>query len=602
MRRSILAVALSATALLAAACSGDSRQLPTTPASIGGRSNLSTPSTVCNTADRDALRRGVTGSGPFSNAVRTQARQLQDALEAQCGTAGTPAGRIGAALNFLLRIAGSPQANLQTVAGTTQGWWYAGQMGTDRAAVWQYMTVILRYAGFSIDNTQAALGTDGRVAVCDNLSDCSVRPQDLNAGTYIYAGALPARTGGDSRYLISLAPVSCSELAQSTNLKVWPQCVRISAAPSELTDLKFVAGSQGARVEVCPAASVQNNADVQYLVTPPAANAQEPGRLGQKPSTPLAVRPNARGNLGLLCGAKVIEVAARAGTGFGERATYLASSLLSTAGREVFDFLAPRALGASHGGLGSMGGEEIDGYSVFGIVDPYVFQGTFDNDTPGFAPAVPFRNRGTWTVQTLTPGDIVVRAPQGPFTTNFVILDQRGGNSDPKAGIALLANFAAYGDPPRLAKEGTYQVSWKSLIASPRAGGMAFEVRNESDSVLARVVFRDDGSGQAGPIDFNGQLAVGRWQQNVLQSFVLTIDLSTATVGNRVRFSIGGTAAGTPTNFFSPTLAAQAATTVTMTRAGLVADGVDARRLWADDIITTRLPDPSTVVAPPVAP
>jgi hypothetical protein len=591
VRSSPLAVALIATALFLAACSDQAPQLPTASARVGAPSRLySSPSTACTRDDERTLRGGI--NDLFASSVRRRADDLRAALVTACGAGGTKAARVTAALNFAQEITGYSTGSPATDA---TGWWYAGSMTGTQDAVWQYLTLIFRYAGYTTDNVSRALASDGRVRVCDAQSDCLVKAMGNNAGVRTYAGALPANAGGDTRHLISLAPVSCGALEQSTNLKVWAQCVRISATPSDLSDFKFVVGSRGARVEVCPAYSVQGNVDVKYLVTPPTTSGEEPGRLGQKPNAPLRVRAGATGNLGLACGENVTQVATAGYMGFGERASRLAGAWFATAGRTAFEVLAPSAAGASHGGLGSMGGDLVDGFSDFGLVDPFVFQGTFDNDTPGTLPATPFRGRGSWTISRLTPGEIVVSAPQAPFASNFVVIDQRGGNADPKDGVKLLANFQAQGT--RLATQGTYQISWKALVVSPRAGGVAFVVRDEQQLEIARVVFGDADAGQSGPITFNGQ-RVGTWQQNVLQAYALTVDLSTTTPTDRVRFTIGGTAAGTSTNYLSTVLAGRGATLVALTQAGWEADGVDARRLWTDEIVAVRLPDASSVVSP----
>jgi hypothetical protein len=460
-------------------------------------------------------------------------------------------------------------------------WKQQGLVSASDVALWDYLTTLFRYTGFPLPNTAAALGAQGFIGVCDDATmpaaGCQLVAAAKTSGILIYKGAL----GG--RFLVTGAPTPCSPIRDATNLQAWGQCVEVSIDPKPGMSFAFqkdpiARPNGGAVVQTCVA-----EGSPHFLFEPDPVTEQKPGKLSQLSggSTRVSVRPAAPEVFSITPddvlegkGCTFAHVAQGASQGSGLLARFASNALA------VF---APKVAYAGHGGLGTLPGF-AEATSVFGPIDPYVFQGTFTGDVVGQQPGTPDRNRGSWSVVTLNPGDIVVRASLGDINSQLAVLNQQGGASSSKPGIQLVAQVATQSGQSSFATAGVYRVRWRSLVASSKPFGADMNVLDGTGRILATFTYANGTAAGSGPVLFNGApVANLTWAQNVSARYEITVDLDKRTVG----FGLQGEAPRVSGASYLNGAAADLA------RAGWQFRSQNAQTIGTDDFEILRLPDPA---------
>jgi hypothetical protein len=276
--------------------------------------------------------------------------------------------------------------------------------------------------------------------------------------------------------------------------------------------------------------------------------------------------------------AQTFASAASAPTGSFGAVTRVASGALAS----VAEFFGPRVAEAAHGGLGTLPGG-TNSLSLFGPIDPFLFQATFTNDVLGQQPGSPDRGRGSWLALTVNPGDIVVRASLGDIGSKLVVINQQGGVAPNKDGIQLLARVATQdATQPQFATTGTYRIRWRSLVATPKAFDANFNVLDSGSpsQVLARFTYANSAAAQGGPILFNGTPTGATWTQNEPQTFEITVNLD----DKLVSFGLQGAA---------PLVSSQpfAGPAIDLAKVGWQIKSQNAQTIGMDDVEIVRMPD-----------
>jgi hypothetical protein len=420
------------------------------------------------------------------------------------------------------------------------------------------------------------------VGVCDDTADCALISKLSTSGIKLFKGA----TGG-RRVLVYGAPASCGPASALTNLKLWGQCVDISADPkdgesfplSSPTDRSLAAP---AVVQTCIAEEIHHDPLAEYLYTAPVGGSK-PGRLGKLSdgTSRVSVQPPVAPFFAANCDkAQTFAAAASVPTGSFGAVTRVASGALAS----VAEFFGPRVAEAAHGGLGTLPGG-TNSLSLFGPIDPFVFQATFTGDAVGQRPIEDDRGRSKWAVVTLNPGEVLVQASLGDIASKLVVMNQQGGAASSKPGIQLIAPVAQQKDQPAYASAGVYRIRWRSLVATPKAFEANFVVLDSEQRILAQFTYANSSAAQGGPILFNGAPTGLTWVQNASQTFEITIDLDPKPDAKRVSFGVQGQAPvieGVP--YLNPNA-------VNLASAGWQIKSQNAQTIGMDDLEIVRVPD-----------
>lgn len=354
--------------------------------------------------------------------------------------------------------------------------------------------------------------------------------------------------------VFSIAPLAdCSGLTSQTNLDLIPLCFDLNVNPVTTFASPFV------DVEICPVEG-----------TPAAIMAR--GHLAHPKITELAVTPTATGGnniFGWSCSNALADAnGAEADGVFG---------MIRQLAQQTLQWLRPTAAYAIHGGLTG----KTDSFSPFGGVDPDIFLSTFTADAIGQPPGPP--EKGTWTVQSASPGSVLVQASLGDINSNLAVINQQGGNCTNCSGLYFIGTVKGSNAIP-IPENGTYLVSWRSVVSSPNVNYVPFIVRDADGDELFRLEYRSGSAAQTGPLTFDGAgLVVGSWARNISQFFEITVDL----VNNTASLSINGVpvSGAQAVPFVNP-----AATNIKTISVEIV--GNDVQTIGWDSVEIRRLPDP----------
>lgn len=313
-----------------------------------------------------------------------------------------------------------------------------------------------------------------------------------------------------SSHVFSIAPLAdCSTLSSQTNLDLIPLCFDLNVNPVVTT----FAGPDFVDIELCPVEG-----------TPAAIMGR--GHLAHPKINELALTPTSPGGndiFGFSCSNALTDANTPAPSGLFGALRQLAQRTLQ--------WLRPTAVYATHAGLTGKG----CCLSPWGTVDPDIFLATFTADAVSLPPGPP--EKGTWTIQSVSPGSVLVQASLGDVASNLAVINQQGGNCTNCGGLNFIGTV--HGAPP---ENGTYLVSWRSLVSSPNVNYVPFILRDLQGDELARLEYRSGGPAQTGPLTFNGTslvagLPAGTWARNISQLFEITVDL----VNNTASLSVNGT-------------------------------------------------------------
>jgi hypothetical protein len=235
---------------------------------------------------------------------------------------------------------------------------------------------------------------------------------------------------------------------------------------------------------------------------------------------------------------------------------------------KAYDYLRPQPLIADD--VGESG--SIGSFSLVGGILNVIFEDDF-NDPLTTPPDV----GDAWTVNATSPGYIQIQQGLGNLNDSVVVLSQAQGNCANCPVFTLLGTRANSTQSETI---GTYEVTWQSLQNKPNVKEAPFVILNSSGAEIARVAYSTESS--ANKIRFNGQ-EVGTWDQNVAQSFKVTVRLTQLNgVGSQtVTLSINDGA--------DTTLPAPNATS--FGQIGYVLTGIDAGIIAADNFRVIRVSD-----------
>jgi hypothetical protein len=525
--RSPVLPAASAALALAAACGDQPR--PTGPIASGAP-RAAALGASCSNTDATQLQQQITAL--FNASVRTDARTLERALERACPAGGTAA--TGAMLDYVAKILswrGAVDAKGQPLI--------TGQ----NPALWGYLTLLFKYTGYSLPNTEGALGDQGFVGICDDSrtepKDCLLVSKLKTSGVLIYDGALEKGVLGN-RFLVTGAPASCSAIGTRTNLKPYGQCVEVSVdpKPGKLESFEFapvIGRPAPAVVQTC----VAENAP-EYLYHDHDAPGGKQGKLGQYSAgaTQVFVRPPAPELFAVTPDDALAGKGCTFATTVVQGGPWQDNGIVRLA-RNALSFFAPREAFAGHGGLGTLPGY-ASATSRFGPIDPYVFYANFEQDVIGARPDEPLDGslRGAWQITPPPPGTVSVQRSLGDISDQLAVINQAGGNkADLITLIAKINPSTTPGKPYPF--DGTYSVGLDVVVASPRAFISPFVVRSSvgtGTKEIARFELRDGQNSQSGPITFTagGQtVTAGTWKQNTSQRIEFFVNFEAGEVSLR---------------------------------------------------------------------
>jgi hypothetical protein len=241
-----------------------------------------------------------------------------------------------------------------------------------------------------------------------------------------------------------------------------------------------------------------------------------------------------------------------------------------------FAWLAKKAFGvntayAVHGGLGGLGG----GLSPFGAVDRTVlFDAQHDETIPNF-PADP--EIGTWIDSVKSPGSITTAASLGDYQDTIIVLSQAGGNCTGKCGGLKLVGVMADSTAAQTgATYGKYEVGWVSVQTSSNIKSAPFVISDGNGKKIATLAYSTEQS--VNKLRYNGDV-IGAWAQNVHQTFLIRVNLDSATTSLYVNDSLRASNVG-----FQQTATA-------MRRFGAEFGGIDSGIMGWAKIFVRRLTD-----------
>lgn len=569
--RRIVAAALL---LLAVACGDQPRT--TTPRPPDERPSAALLTTSCQRADYDYLN---------DNVATVFAADLQRSVSATVRGLRQTCPDTGAMLDFVQQIVGWQNADLANEVTPVTG--YAVRLPAADGPTWDYLTRLFKYHKYSLPNTRLALGRQGFIRVCDDNAssdDCIAAAPAKTGGIRIYDGAL----GG--RYLVTGAPASCATVSTISNLKTWAQCLEISVDPKEGSTFDFLT-SPGAVVQTCIRSQVAN---AEYLWTG-AYTGSGPalGKVGRLAEVPTGAT---RAALLALAPAEeqpipTSETDCDAATSEGQLASlHRGSGLFGRALAGLGALFMPKVAYAGHGGLGTLPGF-TDGLSLFGPVDPFLFQATFEAQTAG-APltsgTLGDRDRGFWSISTDDPSAVTVQTGIGTQYTwpnKLLVINQAGGASGRKTGVRALAIPAQQTAQPQYAIHGLYRIRWTAIIGSNKAFDATYVVQDATGRRFATLVFGNGTSAGSGPLTFNG-VQVATWTQLTPVRYEILLDLD----NDKVRFGI--VQADGSTTYLTTLQNTPSPKGVELAAFGWVITGVDAQIIGTDEMEVVRLPDP----------
>jgi hypothetical protein len=311
--------------------------------------------------------------------------------------------------------------------------------------------------------------------------------------------------------LFSIAPLAdCSTLSSQTNLDLTPLCFDLHVNPVTAFVSPFV------DVEVCPVEG-----------TPAAIMGR--GHLAHPKIAELALLPSAGNNIfGWSCSNALADANTPEPGGV--------VGALRQFAQHTLQWLRPTAAYAGHGGLTA----KTDGFSSFGTADPDIFLATMTADAVNLPPGPP--EKGTWTIQTANPGSVLVKSSLGDINSNLLVINQQGGNCTNCGGLNVIGTVKG-SNAIATPENGTYLVSWRSVVSTPNVNYVPFVLRDADGDELARLEYRSGGAAQTGPLTFNGaSLVVGSWARNISQLFEITVDLVNNTAS--LSISINGVVVG----------------------------------------------------------
>lgn len=480
-----LAIALA----VLTACGDQPRPLPTTPP--GAPRLLLTGAPACQPGDAAYITSPTVIASLFAPSVAAQAQTRAGQVQATCP---------------------STVATLDYVAAIL-AWRQTGAVIGSDANLWTYLTRLFAFDGYALPNTAASLGPQGFVGLCDPAGCALVAPAKTS-GVKINPGALATRV------LVTGEPASCTPALQGTSLQLFPQCLRIEAAPIATQSLEL--GPAGAIVQLCMV-----EGSPSFLYTPSATTGIKPGRIWrQAPRTGrVEIRPPAQPFFAADCDPAIVASAARAR---GRLESLLdGHPLLARLAHAATDAFTPRSLYAGHGGLGTLPGSSTL-LSLFGPLDPFLFQATFSADVIGQPPAVPDRGRGSWTVVPTAYGSVTVQPSFADIPSKVAVLRQSAPIPFTASPIQLVAQMASQPGQVPFPTFGTYRIRWRSVVGSSRVFDAPLLVLDSRGRVLARFDYRVGPQSGSGSIRFDGQ-DVATWTQNVSQLFQITVDLTNRT-------------------------------------------------------------------------
>lgn len=535
MRQLGVVLAIGTGALLAYGCSESSSRAPTQP-----RADIA-PATVLPCDKTLATQITAQISVLFSSSVQKSVSSSWKTVQQTCPKSLPDA--VTAMLNLVQLsidlfhggsvVAASPEQSLIA-------WW----------------GMLFTYVGQQLGPlSPAVLDPPGAAAVC-GAAGCGLITGDTLAGLLV-----PLNAVGET-HLFTIAPASCNPVVATTNLDLVPPCYDYSVNPVTTFSVPVTVTICQ---EIATVATVFGRAQIGHLVTVPT---------GVVKLTPKAGNPFP----GVICPDAALGAASPPSRSLYVNAwrgvVHLASSALS--------FFAPTPLYATHTSLS--GGTKS--FSTFGAVDPLVFLADFNNagNVVGSPPGPP--EKGTWTQIVQPPGSILVQSSISDLTTQPVVLNQAGGNCGTSCGVLQLTGTVhGIGNATQTAPAtvGTYVVSWRSVESKPSIKDVPFVLRSSDSSVVARLEYLPGQGAQSGPIAYNGAPLQGvTWQQNVTQSFAITVNLDARTTS----LSIGG----------QPVAGAQNVPFATSTASDLQSfgaelSGIDAGVLGVDDVKIIRTAD-----------
>ena len=564
--------ALAATFALVAACGDDSR--PTAP-TAAPRAALSV-APACSREDARFLVQGI--STIFASAeLRRAARDQESVVEGRCKTSTAqtyPAGTAAATL------ATAPAAALQ-YAEWLLARRAAGQVVAGDTFFWTYLVRLIGYVGYTLPTSPLALDASGFVRVCRSGEICQAESPDGQKGIRFTAFALSAQAG--IPFLVTGVPVACSPFEDFSPYSVYGRCVDISVDPKAGTSFTLNPAAPGTVVEVCTdhAATPTYVYDRRQDVYSGQITTQ--GKLGQRSQagagyTPISFRPYA----GFSILAKVPADPLQPDWCESPRTAAPTGALgaLRQAGDAVLGLFRPRVAYAGHGGLTTLPGA-IEALSVFGPIDGYAFNGTFEGDPVGAFPGTSQEMRGgAWELSTFPDPSVASVQSNALFGGKYVNLNQGGGAAAAKlpltfSGVLDAPLATSTGDPNRVVR-----LRLRAAVLSSRAFDTRFEVRS-STGLLATIRYADGASAKAGTLQAVaptgaveiGGAAVAQWGQNAVQPLEVTMAFSRDAKTARVTVRLVN----------GPVLAQYTLPATDFARFAWVLDGRDGQVIGSDD-------------------
>jgi hypothetical protein len=380
---------------------------------------------------------------------------------------------------------------------------------------------------------------------------CQAESPDGQKGIRFTAFALSAYKG--IPFLVTGVPVECTPFSGFSSYSLYGRCVDISVDPKPGTSFTLNPQDPGTVVEVC----------ADHLRTPTYVYARRQdvyssdivtqGKLGQRSElaagfTPISFRPYP----GLSILAKIPAdpmdpdwcVTPRTSAPAGSAGAFGA---LRQAGDAVLALFRPQVAYAGHGGLTTLPGA-VSALSVFGPVDGYAFNGTFEGDPVGAFPGASEEMRdGSWQFLPFPDPSRVSVQSGDLFGGKYLLLNQGGGAAGSKLPLTLSGVLAkpltpATGDPNRVVR-----LRLRAAVLSSRAFDTRFEVRS-STGLLATVRYVDGAFAKSGTLQAVAPAAASpptatataSWGQDGVQPLEVTVAFSGANGTARVTVRLVG--------------------------------------------------------------
>lgn len=505
--------------LVLVACTGDDAPAPTAPVQLHHVSSAAT-------CDRD-LARTITGEitnlykSSAKSAASARWRQIQDLCPAVLAPGFNPVTTNPNAQNlavdyFNYFLTQWRVVNPSGVVGTTDDW----------ARHFNHMAIYVNIDQPTYQIEAASFTDAGAIQYCAAGTYCFLATKNPSiAALRINPGAT------DRPVLATIARAFDTNVCQGENLEVEPYCARIETTPEVSFKKPYV------DVQVChrsvshrlahrlvlahPTPGTGDNSSFVDIAYPRAPTwSADPFPFACSP--PLDVNPY-----------PFQTTAAPVDQGPVSRA-FAALGRLAGYG---FAALSPEPLYATDAGkIGT-----FPKISPIGPVDPYIFDGYFDNDPVGPFPLLTSAaEEGQWWDTVTSPGSLTVQTSTA-FTTGQIdtvlVLSQGGGNCTNTCGGLLLAgSVESFPNPGR----GVQDVRWESMQEKPSVKDASFFVRTGLQSVtdptlldrpsgdaLARLSYRTLPSPVGRVLVFNDEYIVNgfTWVPGRVETFTIRVDL-----------------------------------------------------------------------------